>query len=300
MDFKDGAASVVVACLHAKLRVTRPFEAVRKNLFTGTEPKKKASLYKMNEQPPHAELQCLRHQIESNKIRQDNSSHDMRIRSQMKYTIQDAYLTIVPEGKTCKPTEPQFQVPTPNVVLTVEVNKCLLHGIYGQSAKERDVYQVLGSQLLTELRDKILCASDRVIPGDYSNRPDIDPRTLQTTGDMFKSGFFFIENVFYNDLRYPDNKDYSKTILAWAKKHMSETEFTTKEMSDVTFFDLNIRLGRHYLFTHQGNCEHSIVFTDMRLLNTTDYQDLRSYPVLAVTRSRSRDVCQACCTFSAK
>ena len=37
-----------------------------------------------------------------------------------------------------------------------------------------------------------------------------------------------------------------------------------------------------------------------RLFNGTDYQDLRSYPTLAVTRNRSKDVCHACSTFSAK
>lgn len=271
----------------------------KETLFTGREPKKKANLYKMKEQPPH-ELQCLKHQIESNKKREENPSFNIVVKNHMKYTVQDAYMSIVPEGKISKPSEVEFQVPTPNVILVVEMTKCLFRGGYNQTIKERDVYQVLGSQSLTELRDKIQCSSDRVIPGDYSNMPDIDPRTLNTTGDMFKSSFFFFENVFYIDMRLSDNKDYSKPIIAWAKDHMPETEFTAKEMSDFTFFDLNIRLGRHYLFTHQGNCEHSVVFTDLRLHNAADYQDLRLYPVFGISRTRSRDVCQACCTFSAK
>lgn len=54
-------------------------------------------------------------------------------------------------------------------------------------------YYVLGSQCLTELKDKFYCLSDEVFS-------DI------TT----KSGYFFIENVFYNDCRSADCIDYSQ------------------------------------------------------------------------------------------
>ncbi|RUS88814.1 hypothetical protein EGW08_003444 [Elysia chlorotica] len=271
----------------------------RKALFRGNEPKKKANLYRMNEQPPQSELQCLKHQIAENKKR-EKFSYDALIKSHMKYTTQDVFMSILPAGANLKEIDPEFRVPEPNVVLTVEVNKCLLQGVYTQTLKERDVYLVLGSQPLTDLRDKIKCSSDRVIPGDYSNMPDVDPQTLQTTGDMFKSSFFLFENVFYNDMRLADNKDYSKPIIAWANDHMPGREFTTEEMSEHTFFDLKIRLGHHYLFKHQGNCEHSVVFTDLRLFNATDLQDVRLYPVLSITRTRGRDVCQSCCSLSAK
>ena len=53
-------------------------------------------------------------------------------------------------------------------------------------------YQVLGSQTLAELRDVLPCVSDRL-----------------SDGASHSSGFFFIEKVFYNDLRQPDNVDYS-------------------------------------------------------------------------------------------
>lgn len=33
---------------------------------------------------------------------------------------------------------------------------------------------VLGSQYLTELRDKIYCMSDRVVTGEFSDNPDFD------------------------------------------------------------------------------------------------------------------------------
>lgn len=40
--------------------------------------------------------------------------------------------------------------------------------------------------------------------------------------------------------------------------------FTSKRMEDVVFEDLKIRLGYPYLYCHQGNCEHLIIFTDLR------------------------------------
>lgn len=39
---------------------------------------------------------------------------------------------------------------------------------------------------------------------------------------------------------------------------------TTASMADVSFLDLNIRLGQPYVYFHQGDCEHLIVFSDLR------------------------------------
>ena len=53
-------------------------------------------------------------------------------------------------------------------------------------------FLVLGSQTLAELRDRLPCVTDRLLDG--STR---------------RSGYFFIEKVFYNDTRAPDSIDYS-------------------------------------------------------------------------------------------
>eukprot|EP00128_Syssomonas_multiformis_P001934 Colp12_sorted_trinity150504_noHs@18334 len=69
-------------------------------------------------------------------------------------------------------------------------------------------FQVLGSQLLTELCDHLYCPVDEIVEKSAPGNPK-------------KGGsFFFIENVFYNDNR-PDetgNKkaDYSEKIREWA------------------------------------------------------------------------------------
>lgn len=35
-------------------------------------------------------------------------------------------------------------------------------------------------------------------------------------------------------------------------------------MHETKFNDLKIRIGTHYLYQHQGNCRHTIIFTEMR------------------------------------
>ena len=57
-----------------------------------------------------------------------------------------------------------------------------------------------------------------------------------------------------------------RPILKWAreKDHESYPDFQTAKMEDTKFLDLNVQLGVPYLYQHQGNCEHIIIFTDIR------------------------------------
>jgi hypothetical protein len=38
-------------------------------------------------------------------------------------------------------------------------------------------------------------------------------------------------------------------------------------MQDTTFADLTLRVGAPYLYCHQGDCQHIIMVTDVRLIN---------------------------------
>mgnify|MGYP002153712715 CR=1 FL=1 len=40
--------------------------------------------------------------------------------------------------------------------------------------------------------------------------------------------------------------------------------YKTKKMEDTTFLDLTLQLGQPYLYMHQGDCEHLIIFSDIR------------------------------------
>ncbi|CAG5123833.1 unnamed protein product [Candidula unifasciata] len=273
----------------------------RNSLFNGNEPKDKVKMLQMKEVPPGVDLACVKYQMEHRKIRLENDTLKIHVNRHMKYNSLDDYLAVViPALEPNTDIEEEFRVPQPNVVLTVQVSKCLLLGEMTQMVKENETFLVLGHQKLTELRDKIKCTSENVIPGDYSAMPDSNPDNLLRAGDIFKSGVFFIENVFYNDMRLPDNKDYSENIINWASEFMPDTTMRKADMDKATFFDLTLRLGQHYMFMHQGNCEHSILFTDMRLFNSSDSQDIRNYPLPYIRRSRHRVVCQGCSKLSAR
>ncbi|XP_005104759.1 snRNA-activating protein complex subunit 3 [Aplysia californica] len=272
----------------------------KSTLYTGNEPKHFSNLLEMPQAPPEVDLECVKFQEEQRRMRREIESYKVSVNRHMKYNVMDDYMALLPQTLQQPVAEEQYQVPVPNVILTLQITKCLQQGEKSTRYRECETMMVLGSQPLSALRDKISCSADAIIPGDYSSLPDVDTSCLEKAGDIYKSSFFFIENVFYNDFRQSDNKDYSKIILKWASEHMPDAQFTTAAMEKTKFFDLKIRLGHHYLFTHQGNCEHSVLFTDIRIFSSEDVQDFRHYPILTITRLKNRSVCQSCLKFSSK
>ncbi|MPC30871.1 snRNA-activating protein complex subunit 3 [Portunus trituberculatus] len=78
---------------------------------------------------------------------------------------------------------------------------------------------VLGSQKLTDLRDNINCINDLSVCKDMSASPQLrDLAHLRNAASEFPSGFFYINGVFYSDMRNPKAKDYSEAIKLWAQK----------------------------------------------------------------------------------
>lgn len=148
-----------------------------------------------------------------------------------------------------------------------------------------NVIAVLGSQTLAHLRDKISCIADYSISKECSNNLEnaIGPMAKVTYSfkvfklnciynstyfllfkDVYRSGFFFIEDTFYNDTRHPTNIDYSKVIIDWAKRRPTLGPFKTAIMEDCRIDSLSVRFGFPWVYKHQGGCEHLIVFSDAR------------------------------------
>ncbi len=67
-------------------------------------------------------------------------------------------------------------------------------------------FKFLGSQPLTALRDAFYCLSDFF---DLSEDA-VNPNTLSK---KISSSYLFIENTFYNDMRWPLAEDYSKYVF---------------------------------------------------------------------------------------
>lgn len=166
-------------------------------------------------------------------------------------------------------------------------------------------FLVLGSQTLSALRDRLYCLTD-----ELARKSNLDT----------KSSFFLIEDVFYNDMRDSDAKDYSRPILQWAAESREATEiwnrdlgsnpravipaihsetdqlpnFRSTVMHQTRFWDLHLRVGAQYLYCHQGDCKHKVVIRDIRRAHAKDVRDVLEYPVLkwhARVRHRKCGIC---------
>ncbi|XP_058999490.1 snRNA-activating protein complex subunit 3 [Mustela lutreola] len=119
--------------------------------------------------------------------------------------------------------------------------------------------------------------------------------------DLYKSAFFYFEGTFYNDKRYPECRDLSRTIIEWSESHdRGYGKFQTAKMEDFTFNDLFIKLGFPYLYCHQGDCEHVIVITDIRLAHCDDCLDRTLYPLLIKKHWLWTRKCFVCKTYTAR
>ncbi|XP_011406075.2 PREDICTED: snRNA-activating protein complex subunit 3-like [Amphimedon queenslandica] len=162
-------------------------------------------------------------------------------------------------------------------------------------------YLVLTDQKLVEFKDKIYCPRDYAIETDFSADPNqFDRSKILAPPSPSKSGYLFINDVFFNDRRHPQSQDYSSVIIDWTSDEKRQREsprlnkFSSRDMSQVTFSDLKIRLGYPYLYCHHGNCEHIMIFNDIRLLTDKDIQDRSLYPLLNEYIKEFRKRCDVC------
>ncbi|XP_077621183.1 snRNA-activating protein complex subunit 3 isoform X3 [Crocuta crocuta] len=119
--------------------------------------------------------------------------------------------------------------------------------------------------------------------------------------DLYKSAFFYFEGTFYNDKRYPECRDLSRTIIEWSESHdRGYGKFQTAKMEDFTFNDLYIKLGFPYLYCHQGDCEHVVVITDIRLVHRDDCLDRTLYPLLIKKHWLWTRKCFVCKMYTAR
>ncbi|XP_063934830.1 snRNA-activating protein complex subunit 3 isoform X1 [Zophobas morio] len=152
-------------------------------------------------------------------------------------------------------------------------------------------FEVYGTQNLKRLKDFIYCVNN-----------------LNEGALTVNSEFFYIENTFYIDFGVDSEnslcyQDYSKDILAWAEqvRHPDFHKMKTWKapMHFVTFLELSIRLGCPYLYQHQGDCQHILKFSKVRLLHETDSIWKSSYPLNIIKEKLSMRKCSICLKFPA-
>ncbi|XP_019056939.1 PREDICTED: snRNA-activating protein complex subunit-like isoform X2 [Tarenaya hassleriana] len=213
---------------------------------------------------------------------------------------------VLPMNQLLKPPyiKDPLDMRVPEVILCIE--------IYNSGKSKTQEFLVLGRQKLTELKDKIHCRTDQA---------------MTKAGKYDPSGYFLIEDIFYNDLRNPLAIDYSKPILDWLwhskdealrkweciaageihRKHkllskevkLDLPHFSATEMQTTRFCDLSFRLGASYLYCHQGDCKHMIVIRDMRLIHPEDDRDRAVYPRVAYQQKRVVVKCGVCKIYRA-
>ncbi|XP_028349811.1 snRNA-activating protein complex subunit 3 isoform X2 [Physeter macrocephalus] len=171
-----------------------------------------------------------------------------------------------------KPENPADMIEEGELILSVNI----LYPVIFHKHKEHKPYQtmlVLGSQKLTELRDSICCVSDLQIGGEFSNTPDQAPEHISKV----------------------------RTIIEWSESHdRGYGKFQTAKMEDFTFNDLCIKLGFPYLYCHQGDCEHVVVITDIRLVHHNDCLDRTLYPLLIKKHWLWTRKCFVCKMYTAR
>eukprot|EP01006_Ploeotia_vitrea_P033280 TRINITY_DN65419_c4_g1_i2.p1 TRINITY_DN65419_c4_g1~~TRINITY_DN65419_c4_g1_i2.p1 ORF type:complete len:390 (-),score=123.95 TRINITY_DN65419_c4_g1_i2:144-1313(-) len=146
---------------------------------------------------------------------------------------------------------------------------------------------LLGSQPLTALRDAIQCLENDRTPAPHSH-----------------AAMLYIENKFFDDDRHADAPRYSKAILDWIRegeryRQAGLQSSTAESMSQTKFDDLSIRLGSHYLYQHCGNCQHIVVFTELRIRSPADADNAVLYPRRVYRARPNRIVCAVCDLFPA-
>ena len=226
------------------------------------------------------------------KVISKNQLHKKRLRNLRETNLPDFS---VPEDRV-----PKTSAPPCEILVRIRVFKEFKIKKNCQQKKpfNSQDFVVLGSQKLSVLRQLIHCINDENCAVGQGKPPDnLDgiPKAKQ----LVKSSTFFFGKTFYADRSLAENQDYGRFIDEWVasqtaanhKRPMGPFEHST--MDDATFLDLNIRLGFPYVFIHLGNCEHLVVFTDVRLWNASDPAERDSYPLVKKVEPRM-DFCNAC------
>jgi len=95
---------------------------------------------------------------------------------------------------------------------------------------------------------------------------------------------------------------FFRVIRSWAtKSDRGIGALIHANMEECSFNDLNFRLGQPYLYVHQGDCEHMVIFTNIRLFSPQGDCPLKTtYPLLLKTRHRGSTRCFMCKLKTAK
>jgi snRNA-activating protein complex subunit 3 len=70
--------------------------------------------------------------------------------------------------------------------------------------------------------------------------------------------------------------------------------FSTGKMESTKIRDLTLRVGATYVYAHQGDCEHALRCTDIRLATAEELEAAPSFPVTTHKLQRQQRKCAIC------
>lgn len=152
-------------------------------------------------------------------------------------------------------------------------------------------YTVLGSNLLSELKDIFYCYCNY---GPFFDISEYPTAKIINEENAPNPGFFFIHDTFFNDTRNPKNPDYSDSIIKWMKKFHYTREFKTANMQDTKFEDLKVRIGYPNVYQHHGACEHVFCITSVDLIDSSDSLNRSEYPKISLSSNKRTISCEIC------
>ncbi|XP_053227870.1 snRNA-activating protein complex subunit 3 isoform X3 [Podarcis raffonei] len=174
---------------------------------------------------------------------------------------------------------------------------CRIDALKSSGKEDTEVIPEDTSLITLRIRQKALTRRKETITVDRACRQE----TFIYEMDLYKSAFFYFEGVFYDDRRYPECRDLSRTIIEWAESRERGYEnLQAAKMEDFTFNDLNIKIGFPYLYCHQGDCEHIVIITDIRLIHRDDCLDRSLYPLLTKKHWLWTKKCFVCKMYTAR
>ncbi|KAI9312639.1 snRNA-activating protein of 50kDa MW C terminal-domain-containing protein [Dichotomocladium elegans] len=165
-------------------------------------------------------------------------------------------------------------------------------------------FLMLGSQPLTDFRDAIFCLQDFVDNCDHKDR-DPDKPILNSLRKKTSGSCFYIDDMFYIDTRAAEEDhlepepDYSETIRKWATERKLPRYTSHRSMRGVTFEDLEVEIGKPYLFIHQHNCQHLFMIRDIRIHSKQDPKLRSEYPKMTYNGQFVRHKCTMCAIYPA-
>jgi hypothetical protein len=138
---------------------------------------------------------------------------------------------------------------------------------------------LLGSQSLQQLHDSIYCSNCK---------------------DTAFDAFVFIGDKFYVPShvlvgRASPTLKLINDIEHWISSSSSTTEPRVAALDGVTMSELNVEIGKEYLYCHGGCCEHIVVVSDIRTYSPRlDPRHVTDFPAQKSRAFRKRRKCGVC------